>query len=111
MSELRHQIPMTDFYEKVQELKALERNELKRILKLFGTQTETGYVREFSDSEYPVIAGYGDFEPCDIKVCTVKVDNDNLIIIGEYNNDRGYKFTVKLENIFAGQLEHIIKAI
>lgn len=104
MYELRCQIPVIDFYERVQELKALERSELKKILKLFGTQTETGYVRKFSDSDFPVIAGYCHAEPCDIIVHTVDVDkDDNLTIIGECQTDRGYWFNVNLDDIFAGQ--------
>lgn len=93
------------------EIRSIERSELRGSLIRNGKKTDTGYEYKFGP-ECPIIAAYNGDEPCDVVILSVRMDKYGLLtIIGEEKLDRTCSFELDPDNIFAGQLSFVTSEI
>jgi hypothetical protein len=101
----------TNIYEKIQEIKKIEQNELIQALKLHGDNVDEGFEIHF-EHDNPIIASYGSEDPYDAVIMAVRVDkNDTITILAEDKNYRGESHDLYVDDIFAGQLSYVTDEI
>jgi len=98
-------------YDSVQEVKHREQEELAAKLKLRGEKVDDGYEYHFGDN-FPVIGGYDGDYPADLKIHSVKVDNEGyLTIFGEDNQNCDEVHEIEADDIFAGHLDYVTSSV
>lgn len=96
-----------------EEIKQREINELKEKLKLFGGEAHFGpdYTGEGeTGKDYPFVLCNFDYDPVDMKIMAVKIEDDELQVLG-YDNDAGQYINISLNDIAYGHIEFISDAI
>lgn len=93
-------------YDMVQDVKRIEQEELLTAMKLHGTKTENGLEYHFEDDN-PIIACYGDEDPFDAVIMSVKAKGHSITLVVEDKNNRYDKYEIDVDNVFAGQLEFV----
>ena len=102
---------MGKIYDIIQILKRMEQEDLAASVILHGKKVNDEYEYNF-EGECPVVAAYFCGVPSDVVVLSVKAKvNGNITVVGDDMNDRGNEQKVFVDDIFAGQIEHIVSEI
>ena len=96
----------------IDEVRSIERAELREALIRKGKRTGSGFEYEFEDTNRPVIAAYSYDVPADVIIMSVGMTTDGILtIIGYNNDDTGSVHKIKPDDIFVGQMEFITSNI
>lgn len=95
-------------HQQTKALQSREQEELRAAIRQHGKRVENGYEVHFKE-DVPVVAGYINYDPRDIAITEVKVDDDgHLTLFGEDNEYRiGDPYKIEPYDIFGGQLEYV----
>lgn len=98
-------------YEMVQDVKHIEQEELINALKLHGDNVDNGFEIHF-EHDNPIIAVSGEDNPYDAVIMAVRVDkDDNITLLGDDKECRGYEHDIDVDDVFAGHLEFVTDVI
>lgn len=102
---------MSKIEQLIDELRSLERAELRDVVISKGKKTKNGFEYRFK-SDCPIIAAYCGEEPADVVILSILMKKDGqLIFTAEEKLDRGHEFTLDPDNIFLGQISYVVSEI